>query len=644
MNLNKKYIFFQVVAVLVTHPLVSSELPNCPYGDVWDELGGGLDITGTTSGTPAKQNIVALNTEGNILAVGEPNFNSNDGQVRVFIYNSTGESWSSIGAFAGDSTSRAGGNVSLNSAGDILAYSQSNPLGLIKTYIYTGGAWSGLGNINASGTSTSIYLPVSLNSTGNILGIGEPQFNSNRGRVRTFEFTGGVWTENGSITGPGVDQVGYSLELNAEGNILIEGERLYTLTFSNRGRARTFQYTGGSWTSIGGTGGILGGGSQWEAGTSVTINATGTIIAVGEPKYNNGNILTAPGRVMTFVYDTGTLSWVSRGDIIGEYAGAILGSVRTISFNSAGDLLAIGDPQYRNYSGFQYTGDLLGRVLVYEYTGGTWENIATPDFNPITGSANGDNAGSSVALNGSGTIVAEGEPGWNDNRGRTRTFEIVCRSVSTGATGTTGATGAIGTTGQTGNTGAAGLTGATGLTGNTGITGQTGAVGATGIGNTGETGATGQTGATGIAGLTGLTGAMGATGATGATGVTGSTGSTGNTGATGSTGATGATGSTGATGLTGVTGATGLTGLTGATGVTGATGLTGATGVTGAIGLTGLTGLDGITGPIPANLERELLAIISQLNINALRIIIDRQNFVHRYNSRNKTRVDNINN
>ena len=83
------------------------------------------------------------------------------------------------------------------------------------------------------------------------------------------------------------------------------------------------------------------------------------------------------------------------GDIDGEAAGD---SSRTVSFNDDGTIVAIGA------SSNDGNGSLSGHVRVYQYSGGSWTQLG----DDINGESSGDRSGSSVSLNGDGTMVAIG--------------------------------------------------------------------------------------------------------------------------------------------------------------------------------------------------------------------------------------------
>ncbi len=607
----------------------------------WMELGNPLDITGENSGDFAGWSIAA-DANGIILAQGESNWSGGSGRIRTYQYDGEWVLFGQTGGIVGENINdNAGYSVALSADGTILAEGEigwpaTDGNGRIRIFQYTGGSWIPLGQtggITGENSNDNAGYSVALSDDGTILAFGEWGWSggNGNGRVRTFQYTGGLWIplgQTGGITGDDTDSVGTSIALSADGTILAQGESTWSGDNDN-GRVRIFKYTGGLWIPLGQTGGITGDNMLDEAGSSVALSADGMILAQGERGWSGGNF---NGRVRIFQYVTGSDLWSGIGEIRGQNGGDAAGS--SVALSADGTILIEGEP---SWSGT----DNNGRVRIFQFTNGSWTNIGSSTG--IIGQNAFDVAGWSVTINQDGNIIAQGEQGWPSGNvnGRVRAFafptfagaslvadpSLIGDSGGTGATGLTGETGAIGSTGLTGAIGATGLTGLTGsigatgatgstgltgsigLTGATGPTGLTGQVGATGVtGSTGSTGNTGSIGATGLTGLTGFTGLTGLTGLTGNTGAMGATGSTGLTGLTGFTGSTGALGSTGFAGLTGITGAigqtgaigatgsTGLTGVIGSTGIAGATGLTGQTGTTGAIGVTGLMGATGLTG------------------------------------------------
>ena len=132
-----------------------------------------------------------------------------------------------------------------------------------------------------------------------------------------------------------------------------------------------------------------------DSGTSVSLSADGTIMAIGAP-YNNNGSGTDAGHVRVYQYN-GT-SWSQIGsDIDGEAAFDYSGV--SVSLSDDGATLAIG--AYRNDNA---NGTDAGHVRVYQNVGGVWSQIGAD----IDGETLSDNSGRSVSLSADGATVAIG--------------------------------------------------------------------------------------------------------------------------------------------------------------------------------------------------------------------------------------------
>jgi hypothetical protein len=106
------------------------------------------------------------------------------------------------------------------------------------------------------------------------------------------------------------------------------------------------------------------GGSQNEAasGQYVSLSADGTVIAFGEPTWNNG-ATSDTGRVNVFKWDGTSLTQMGQG-IIGLGANHQTG--QSLSLSENGNTVVIGSPQVNGALGGG------GYVRVYDWDGTTW--------------------------------------------------------------------------------------------------------------------------------------------------------------------------------------------------------------------------------------------------------------------------------
>ena len=239
---------------------------------------------------------------------------------------------------------------------------------------------------------------ISLSANGSIVAIGARANDGNgdaAGHVRVYENTNGVWSQIGQdIDGESEgDQSGFSLSLSADGSIVAIGA--YTNDGANgvdSGHVRVFENVGGVWTQVGGD--IDGEAADDASGQAVSLNADGSIVAIGASSNDNANGNFA-GHVR--VYENTGGVWTQIGqDIDGEAENDFSG--HSVALNADGSVVAIG--AILNDGG----ANIGGQVRVYENVGGTWFQIG----DDMDGDQSGDEFGFSVSLSDDGMIMASG--------------------------------------------------------------------------------------------------------------------------------------------------------------------------------------------------------------------------------------------
>ena len=118
------------------------------------------------------------------------------------------------------------------------------------------------------------------------------------------------------------------------------------------------------------------------SGRSISFNSAGDRIAIGA-HINDGNGIDA-GQVRIYALSSGSWSQLG-GDIDGEAANDRSG--QAVSMNAAGDRVVIG--AYHNDG----NGTKSGHVRIYQYSSGSWSQLGSD----IDGEAEGDEFGLSVA-------------------------------------------------------------------------------------------------------------------------------------------------------------------------------------------------------------------------------------------------------
>jgi len=387
---------------------------------------------------------VSINAAGNIVAIGTPYNDGNGstaGHVRIYQYNNNANdpSWIQLGQdidgeAAGDGS---GDSISLNAAGTIIAigadYNDGTDItdtrrGHVRLYQYNNNAndpsWIQMGpDIDGEAPNDNSGFSVSLNDTGNIVAIGANlndgngsypgevrEYGSYAGHVRVYQYNNNVNDPSWIQMGPDIDgearddYSGYSVSLNATGNILAIGAPYNDGGGNNSGHVRVYQYNNNindpSWIKLGPD---INGAASNAYSAYVSLNASGTILAIGAP--GNGS-----GKVSIYQYNNNANdpSWIQLGPHInGEASNDYSG--RYISLNDAGNIVAIGAP-YNNGNGIN-----SGHVRVYQYN----NNVNDPSWIQIGLDIDGEapnDYSRSVSLNAAGNIVIIGGP-YNDGNG-----------------------------------------------------------------------------------------------------------------------------------------------------------------------------------------------------------------------------------
>ncbi|MFV0573413.1 MAG: hypothetical protein ACK5M1_13475 [Xanthomarina gelatinilytica] len=201
-------------------------------------------------------------------------------------------------------------------------------------------------------------------------------------------FTYAQWTQVGQdLDGEAPNDIsGWSIGINGSGNIVAIGALRNT---NSAGHVRVYENIGGMWSQIGND--IDGATTVNQSGGAISLSNDGYIVAIGATFFRHEDSPSI-GHVRVFEYESG--DWVQIGeDMIGENQDDQSGSA--VSLNNDGTIVAIG-AVYNNLH--------KGHVRVYQNINDTWVQLGSD----IDGEAMGDKSGSSVSLNGDGTIVAVG--------------------------------------------------------------------------------------------------------------------------------------------------------------------------------------------------------------------------------------------
>jgi Flp pilus assembly pilin Flp len=357
---------------------------------------------------------VSLSADGSIVAIGA-HFNdangNNSGHVRIYQNNSG--VWTQVGSdIDGESANdNSGHSVSVSSDGSVVAIGapgndgNGDSSGHVRVFQNNSGVWTQIGSdINGEAEEDESGYSVSLSADGNTLAIGAEENDGNgteSGHVRIYQNVADVWTQIGAdINGEAtLDQSGSSVCLSADGTTVAIGAEGNDGNGADSGHVRVYQNIASVWTQIGAD--INGEATLDESGSSVSLSADGTIVAIGAEKNDgNGN---ESGHVR--IYQNIAGAWTQIGaDINGESADDESGT--SVNLSSDGSTVAIGAEDNDD------NGNNSGHVRIFQNISGVWTQIGTD----IDGEGANDHSGKSVSLSSDRSTVAIGAP-FNDGIG-----------------------------------------------------------------------------------------------------------------------------------------------------------------------------------------------------------------------------------
>jgi hypothetical protein len=266
----------------------------------WIQLGQDIDGENSYDGAA----IIHVNDNGNIIAIGAADNDGNGsdaGYVRIFEYNGT--DWMQLGQDIDgvNPDDWCGHSLSLNSSGNIIGIASpmfdsissngNENSGHIRVFEYNGTDWSQIGNDIIGGYS------VDLNNFGNRVIIGDP-FNSDNGfysgRTRVFEYNGTDWNQKGQdINGiDASDNYGGFVSISGGGDTIASSSYAHD---SDKGHVRAFYFDGNVWNQIGQD--IDGVNNNDRSGTSIAMNNSGSRIAIGAPNFDGNGIGSHTGHI-----------------------------------------------------------------------------------------------------------------------------------------------------------------------------------------------------------------------------------------------------------------------------------------------------------------------------------------------------------
>lgn len=347
-----------------------------------------------------------ISGDGNVLVAG-----STSGIVMV--YENSGSSWMKIGETFSDESvlTNLVGECAISGDGTVVAMSGGSFSGneYVCVFSRSGSDWIQKGDtLYPDGTGMLKFgHALALSSDGNVIAISALHDNSNTGSVAIFEFDGTTWNLKGDkVFGETSEMMGWSLDISANGDVFVVGSEYH----DDGGVSSVYAFESDAWQLKGSR--LIAAESNAHFGASVSVNGDGSIIAIGAPKSMDAeNYGDDVGYVE--VYEFVGADWQQVGNrFYGNSENSEAGS--SVSLNAAGDLLAVGSPGYAMAGGTEARG-LVDVLKLYDGIWRPYGNEELPGYSIYGETVDDDEMGTEVSLNASGNTVAIGIPGRDAN-------------------------------------------------------------------------------------------------------------------------------------------------------------------------------------------------------------------------------------
>lgn len=281
------------------------------------------------------------------------------------------------------------------------ANQHSSYLGTVKIYDYnsTTLVWDQVGDqIDGAASSDRCGEAVNITPDGTRIAIGSPYNSSSFGHVRIYDYDAeaeGKWTQVGStISGSEFSRFGTSVSLSADGTRVAIGAPHFQ---TNRGSASVYEWNGSAWALMGSA--ILGDASDNQS--YVCLSGDGTTLLTSSFANTSGD-----GRAR--VYRWNGSAWAQLGaSITGTLGAAEAFGFYLDGISADGNRIAVGASDANNYGGL---------VRIYDYNGTAWEQVGS-DISRATDADEWVGFGYGVSLSSSGNRVAIGADGVNGPAG-----------------------------------------------------------------------------------------------------------------------------------------------------------------------------------------------------------------------------------
>jgi hypothetical protein len=258
-------------------------------GTTWTQQGTKLVGTGNT-GSSSQGYSCALSADGNTLAVGGSDDNSQIGATWIFIR--SGTVWTQQGTklvgTGNIGSAYQGSSCALSADGNTLAvggWNDDTSNGAAWIFTRSGTAWTQQAKLVGTGYLSQAFqgISITISSDGNTVGSGGSGDNFGIGAAWIFTRSGTVWTQQTKLVGTGVTNLsgqGMSCSLSADGNTFALGggdDNTYI------GATWIFTRTRTTWTQQGtklvGTGST--GGASYQGWSSALSGDGNTLVTAG---------------------------------------------------------------------------------------------------------------------------------------------------------------------------------------------------------------------------------------------------------------------------------------------------------------------------------------------------------------------------
>lgn len=262
-------------------------------------------------------------------------------------------------------------------------------------YVFTksGGIWSQVAKLSPSDATANQAFggAVSISGDGSTIAIGARGDNTNTGAVYIFVNSGGTWVQQAKLIGTGSvsgDNVGYSVDLNDDGNTVLIGAIGDAAQGSLAGTAYVFVRSGSVWTQQAELlSGLADAGDYY--GSSTALSDDGNVAIIGA--YRDDDTGSSAGAF--YLWTRSGSVWSQRdkergaaGEAMG-FAVDISGDATTVVSTALGASGSIGDARV-----YSWNGSILSQQATLTASDG-----AAPD-----------QFGSGVGINSDGTAIVVG--------------------------------------------------------------------------------------------------------------------------------------------------------------------------------------------------------------------------------------------